>query len=78
MGARNMEDIAEVFKGLKFRKQIIGGVSEMDVWKKLDQLQKEYRSAYEMQEERFKALIQERDEEIDSLKEKLSEGPADE
>ena len=35
MSARNMEDVAEVFKTLKFRKKLIGGVDEMDVWKKL-------------------------------------------
>lgn len=74
MSARNMEDVAEVFKTLKFRKKLIGGVDEMDVWKKLDLVQKEYRSAYEMQEERYKALLAERDEEIESLKNKDSGG----
>lgn len=78
MSARNMDDIAEVFKELRFKKTLFGGVSEMDVWKKLDKLQKEYRSAYEMQQERYEARIQERDEEIASLKAKLSEGPAHE
>ena len=78
MSARNMEDIAEVFKTLKFKKKLIGGVDEMDVWKKLDKLQKEYRSAYEMQQERYEARLQERDAEIASLKEKLFEGPAHE
>lgn len=74
MSARNMEDVAEVFKTLKFRKKLIGGVDEMDVWKKLDLVQKEYRSAYEMQEERYKALLAERDEEIESLRNKDSGG----
>ena len=78
MVARNMDDIAEVFKTLRFQKKFIGGVSEKSVWKQLDKLQKEYRSAYEMQEERFKALLQERDEEIASLKKRLSQGPAHE
>ena len=50
----------------------------MDVWKKLEQLQKEYRSVYEIQQERYEARLQERDEEIASLKKKLSEGPAHE
>lgn len=74
MSARNMEDVAEVFKTLKFRKKLIGGVDEMDVWKKLDLVQKEYRSAYEMQEERYKALLAERDAEIEYLKNKDSGG----
>ena len=37
MSAKNMDDIAELFKGMKFRKKLLGGVSEMDVWKKLEQ-----------------------------------------
>lgn len=78
MAARNMDDIAEVFKTLRFQKSIIGGVKEKSVWKQLDKLQVEYRSAYEMQEERYKALLQERDEEIASLKKRLSQGPAHE
>ncbi len=69
-----MDDVAEVFKTLKFRKKLVGGVDEMDVWKKLDFVQKEYRSAYEMQEERYKALLAERDAEIKSLKNKHSGG----
>ncbi|MCC8128059.1 MAG: hypothetical protein LIO92_11810 [Clostridiales bacterium] len=68
MSARNMEDIAEVFKTLKFKKALLGGVSEKDVWRQLDRLQKEYRSAYECQEERFGALLKEREEEIRRLK----------
>ena len=78
MSAKNMDDIAELFKGMRVRKKLLGGVSEMDVWKKLEQLQKEYRSAYEIQQERYEARLQERDEEIASLKKKLSEGPAHE
>ena len=78
MSAKNMDDIAEVFKTLRFKKKFIGGVDEMDVWKKLDKLQKEYRSAYELQQGIYEARLQERDAEIASLKEKISEGPAHE
>ena len=78
MAARNMDDIAQVFKEMRFSKVLFGGVSEKSVWKQLDKLQKEYRSAYEMQEERFRALLQERDEEIASLKKRLSQGPVHE
>lgn len=77
MGARNMEDIAELFKGLRFKKKLFGGVDEKDVWKKLDLVQKEYRAAYEIQQERYEARLEERDEEILALKEKLSREPAD-
>ena len=78
MSAKNMDDIAEVFKTLRFKKKLIGGVDELDVWKKLDKLQKEYRSVYEMQQGIYEARLQERDAEIASLKEKISEGPAHE
>ncbi|HJC46544.1 MAG TPA: hypothetical protein IAA04_00640 [Candidatus Lachnoclostridium pullistercoris] len=78
MGAKNMDDIAELFKTLRFRKQLIGGVSEMDVWKKLSKVQEEYRSAYEIQQERYEARLQERDEEIAALREQISKENAHE
>ena len=78
MGAKNMDDIAELFKTLRFRKQIVGGVSEIDVWKKLNKIQEEYRSAYEIQQERYEARLQERDEEIASLRVQISKGTAHE
>ena len=78
MGAKNMDDIAELFKTLRFRKHIVGGVSEIDVWKKLNKIQEEYRSAYEIQQERYEARLQERDEEIASLREQISKGTAHE
>ena len=52
MAAANMDDIAEVFKKLRFQKTLFGGVSQKDVWRKLENLQKEYRSAYEAQQNR--------------------------
>ena len=58
--------------------QEVKSVSEYRVRKCLDKLQKEYRSAYEMQQGIYEARLQERDEEIASLKEKLSKGPAHE
>ena len=72
MGARNMDDIAQMFQTLRFKKKLFGGVSEIDVWKKLDEIQEEYRSAYEIQQGIYEARLQERDEEIQSLKEKSS------
>ncbi|MDO5417643.1 MAG: hypothetical protein Q4F29_10620, partial [Lachnospiraceae bacterium] len=66
MAAKNMEDIAELFKTLRFRKKIFGGVDERYVWKQLEKVQQEYRSVYEIQQERYEARLQERDEEIAS------------
>lgn len=71
MAAKNMEDITALFKDLRFRKKLIGGVDEADVWRQLDMLQKEYRAAYEAQEERLYALIDERDDIIDRLENQL-------
>lgn len=78
MSARTMEDIAVLFRGLRFKKKIFGGVDEKDVWRQLDMIQKEYRSAYEMQQERYEARLQERDEELNSLKGMPSSGTDDE
>ena len=71
MAAKSMEDITALFKDLRFRKKLIGGVDEADVWQQLDMLQKEYRAAYEAQEERLCALIDERDDIIDRLENQL-------
>lgn len=68
MAAKNMEDIAELFKRLKFRKKVIGGVDEEDVWKKLELIQKEYQSAYDAQQEYYRALIDERNAMVTKLR----------
>ena len=68
MSAKNMEEIAGWLKELKFRKKIIGGVDEANVWHKLDKLQAQYRSAFDAQAERYQALLDERDAEIRRLK----------
>lgn len=74
MAATNMDEIAELFKKLRFRKRLFGGVSEKDVWKKLEQIQNEYRSAYEAQAQRYEGRLQERDEQIVALKGKIPGG----
>lgn len=68
MSAKNMEEIAGWLKELKFRKKIIGGVDEANVWHKLDELQAQYQSAFDAQAERYQALLDERDAEIRRLK----------
>lgn len=76
MAAKNMNDIAEVFEKLRFRKKFIGGVDERDVWKQLELLQAEYRAAYESQQERYAALLAEREAVARALKRQLEEGGA--
>ena len=58
MAAKNMDDIAGIFEKMRFRKKLIGGVDEQDVWKKLDDLQKAYRSVYEAQQVRYEAILE--------------------
>lgn len=70
MAAKSMEEIAEILKKLHFRKKLIGGVDEADVWKQLDMLQREYRNAYDAQEEYYQALLDERNAMIARLKKK--------
>lgn len=72
MAAKSMEDIASIMKEMRFRKKIFGGVDEADVWRQLEKLQSEYRSAFEAQQERSRALIQEREAIISQLKQKLA------
>lgn len=71
MAARSMADIAELFKKLKFRKKLIGGVDEMDVWKKLDMVQKEYQSLLDVKLSEKDAVLAEKDNEIARLTELL-------
>lgn len=73
MAAANMDDIAEAFKKLRFKKKLLGGVAEKDVWKKLENLQKEYRLVYEAQQNRYEGRLQERDAIIASLQKRLGE-----
>lgn len=72
MSAKNMKDIAEVFENMRFRKRLFGGVDERDVWKQLERLQAEYRSAYESQQQRYFILLEERENIIRSLRQQLA------
>lgn len=49
--------IAEWLKTVRFRKQFIGGVSEQDVWQKIEQLNKMYESALVAERARYDALL---------------------
>lgn len=53
----SMEPIANLLKTMKFRKKILGGVNEADVWKKIGLLQEEYEKSFEMQREKYEAII---------------------
>ena len=68
MAAKTMDEIAAYLKKMKFRRKLIGGVDESDVWRQLELLQKEYRSAFEAQEAWYQALLTERDNAIARLR----------
>ncbi len=72
MAAKTLEEIAEFIKKMKFRKSLFGGVDEKNVWKKIDDLNNEYKSVFDAQEVKYQTLLEERDQEIKTLKEKLN------
>ncbi len=67
MASQNLEDVAEFLKKMKFKKVTLGGLSEKDVWKKIEKLNEEYKSVFAVQEAGFRSLLQERDEKIAEL-----------
>ena len=72
MASKSLEEIAEFIKKMRFQKSLFGGVSENSVWKKIDDLNNEYKSLFDAQEVKYQTLLEERDQEIKTLKEKLN------
>lgn len=52
-----MENISKILKNMKFKKKLFGGVDELDVWKNIEALEKEFEKEFLLQEERYKAII---------------------
>ena len=52
--------ITDWISHVKFRKQVFGGVSEADVWKKIGELNDMYREALIAERARYDALLVER------------------
>ena len=53
------QNIIDWLKKVRFRKQLFGGVSEQDVWKKIDELNKLYDAALAAERIRYETLIAE-------------------
>ena len=53
------QNIVEWLKKVRFRKQLFGGISEQDVWKKIDELNKLYDAALAAERIRYETLIAE-------------------
>ena len=54
------QTIAQWLNQVKFRKRIFGGVDESDVWKKIGELNEQYKKALIAERARYDALLQER------------------
>jgi hypothetical protein len=53
------QNIIEWLKKVRFRKQLFGGISEADVWKKMDELNKLYDAALTAERIRYETLLTE-------------------
>ena len=58
---RTMQNIADALSAMKFRKKLLGGVDESDVWRQLENLQRLYQLVYDEQAAYYQALVDERD-----------------
>ncbi|EMD16507.1 hypothetical protein HMPREF9943_01061 [Eggerthia catenaformis OT 569 = DSM 20559] len=63
----DLENISNYLKDLKFKKKLINGIDEEDVWHKLDLLEKEYEKAYQSLLDKSNALLEEKDATIERL-----------
>ena len=57
MEDKSKETISEMLSKMKFRKKLIGGVDEVDVWKKIEALQLEYERQFDLQAQKYEAII---------------------
>lgn len=56
--SREQRRIAQWLKQVKFRKTLLGGVSERDVWKKIGELNEMYNVALAAERARYDALLE--------------------
>lgn len=54
----NNKKITEWIEGVRFRKKFFGGVSEEDVWKKIEELNKMYQASLEAERVRYDTMIE--------------------
>ena len=62
-----MDAVADTLKGLRFRKRLLGGVDEADVWRQLEHLQQVYQMVHHQQAAYYQALLDEREQTIRRL-----------
>ena len=61
MPAKTVEEIALILQRVRFKRRLLGGVDEDDVWRIMDKLQQEYAAVLDAQAERHNALLDECD-----------------
>mgnify|MGYP007038163742 CR=1 FL=1 len=71
MASKTLEEVAEYMKKMHFRKGLFG-IQPASMWKKLEDLDSEYRSVFYAQELSYEARLKERDEKIAELEKRLS------
>ena len=71
MASKTLEEVAEYMKKMHFRKGL-SGIQPASMWKKLEDLDSEYRSVFYAQELSYEARLKERDEKIAELEKRLS------
>lgn len=54
----NLKKISEWLESVRFRKQFFGGISENDVWKKINELNQMYQAALEAERIRYNTLLE--------------------
>lgn len=64
--SREQRRIAQWLKQVKFRKTLLGGVSERDVWKKIGELNEMYNVALTAERARYDALLEQQRAEPES------------
>lgn len=68
-----MDEIAALLHNTRFKKQIFGGIRPSDMWQKLERLHMEYAEVLAETQIRHEALLEERDEEIQQLRQQLKQ-----
>ncbi len=63
----SLQSIADALKRLRFKKSLFG-VNEQDVWKKIRRLDAMYQELYQMQEIKYKALIDDKDRLLENFR----------
>ena len=70
---KTLEDIAESLKNIKFRKQLLFGVDEADLWRKIQKLHEDYSQVINASEEKYKFALLEKENRIRALEDKIEE-----